>query len=99
MRITKTQIGEKITFTLSGRADTISSPEFQEKLIPAFDEAKEITIDFTELAYISSAGLRVLLIGEKTAKTKGSSMIISGVSQEVMKVFEMTGLLGVLTIV
>ena len=99
MQITKTQIGEKITFTLSGRADTTSSPEFQEKLIPAFDEAKEIIVDFTELAYISSAGLRVLLTGEKTAKAKGSSMTITGVSKEIMKVFEMTGLSGILTIV
>jgi anti-sigma B factor antagonist/stage II sporulation protein AA (anti-sigma F factor antagonist) len=99
MHITKTQTGEKITFTLSGRADTVSSPEFQEKLIPAFGEAKEITVDFTELAYISSAGLRVLLMGQKTAKAKGASMTITGVSEEIMKVLEMTGLLGVLTVV
>ena len=98
MHITKTKTGEKITLALSGRADTVSSPEFQEKLLPAFDEAKEITVDFTELAYISSAGLRVMLMGQKTAKAKGASMAITGVSKEIMRVFEMTGLLDILTV-
>ena len=99
MQITKTQIGEKITFTLSGRVNAESSPEFQDKLITAFNEAKEIIIDIKEIAYISSAGLRVLLMGQKTAKIKDSSMTITGASKEIMRVFEMTGLSDILTIV
>jgi len=90
MQITKTQIGEKITFTLSGRVNAESSPEFQDKLITAFNEAKEIIIDIKEIAYISSAGLRVF---------KDSSMTITGASKEIMRVFEMTGLSDILTIV
>jgi len=99
MEIVKTQAGEKITFALSGKLDTATSPEFQEAFIPAFDEAKEITFDFANLIYVSSAGLRVLLMGEKTAKAKGVALKIANVSEEVMDVFEMTGFSNILTIV
>jgi len=98
MEIVKTGTADKITFALSGRLDTAASPAFQETLIPAFDEAKEITLDFSGLAYVSSAGLRVLLMGEKTAKSKGASLIIVNVSEEIMEVFEMTGFSDILTI-
>jgi len=98
MEIAKTETAEKTTFALTGRLDTASSPAFQETLIPAFDEVKEITVDFANLAYISSAGLRVLLMGEKTAKSKGAALIIVNVSAEIMEIFEMTGFSQILTI-
>ena len=98
MTINKIQENEKITFALEGRLDTNTSPRFQEALIPAFDEAKEITLDFSGLAYISSAGLRVLLTGQKMANAKGVPMTIRNVSQEIMEVFELTGFVDMLAI-
>ncbi len=99
MTINKTQEGEKLTFALDGRLDTTTAPQLQDALIPAFGEAKDITLDFTQLAYVSSAGLRVLLIGQKEAKKTGASMKLCGVSDEVMEVLEMTGFSNMLTIV
>jgi len=99
MTINKTLEDGKITLTLDGRLDTTSSPRLQEILIPLFDEADDITIDFSELVYVSSAGLRVLLMGQKTAKSKNASMTVSNVSEEIMEVFEMTGFSDMLTIV
>jgi len=99
MEIVKNQVAEKIVFGLSGRLDTATSPKFQETLIPAFDEAKEIVLDFANLAYISSAGLRVLLTGEKTAKAKKAALSVANVSEEIMDVFKMTGFSDILTIV
>lgn len=99
MNIQKKQNGDKSIFTLSGRLDTTTAPQLQEVLIPAFDEAKQIELDFSGLAYVSSAGLRVLLMGQKTAKAKGGAMTLTNVSAEVMEVFEMTGFADMLTIV
>ena len=99
MNIKKTQSGEKITLALSGRLDTTTSSKLQEALIPEFDTVKHLELDFTGLIYVSSAGLRVLLMGEKTAKAKGASMTLTGVSEEIMEVLEMTGFADMLTIV
>ena len=98
MNINKTQSGEKITLTLSGRLDTTTAPKLQEALIPEFDSAKHVELDFAGLAYVSSAGLRVLLMGEKTAKAKGAKMSLVNVSADIKEVFEMTGFSNVLTI-
>ncbi len=99
MTINKTQKNEKIIFAIEGRLDTTTAPQLQEVLIPAFDESKDITLDFAELVYVSSAGLRVLLMGQKQAKKTGGAMSLTGVSEEVMEVLEMTGFADMLTIV
>ena len=99
MNITKTQENGKLALSLEGRLDTTTAPKLQDVLIPAFDESKEVTLDFSQLVYVSSAGLRVLLMGQKTAKANGASMTITGVSGEIMEVFDMTGFSGILDIV
>jgi len=99
MVINKTQENGKLTISLEGRLDTTTAPQLQEVLIPSFDEVNAINLDFSGLAYVSSAGLRVLLIGQKTAVAKGASMTISAVSDEVMEVLDMTGFSGMLTII
>jgi anti-anti-sigma factor len=99
MNINKTQTAEKTTLTLSGRLDTTTAPKLQEELIPEFDTAKHVELNFAELAYVSSAGLRVLLMGEKTAKAKGGKLTLVNVSVEIMEVFEMTGFADMLTII
>ena len=99
MIINKSMENETLILDLDGRLDTSTAPNLQDILIPAFDEAKKIIMDFTKISYISSAGLRVLLMGQKTAKAKNSSMTIRGVSQEIMEIFEMTGFCDMLTII
>jgi len=98
MTINKTRENGTVTIAVEGRLDTSTSPRFQEALIPLFDEAKEVKIDFAGVIYVSSAGLRVLLMGQKTAKAKGAAMTLCDVSGEVMEVFDMTGFSDMLTI-
>lgn len=98
MNITKTQNGDKTVIALSGRLDTTTAPQLQEILIPEFNTSKQVELDFAGLAYVSSAGLRVLLMGEKTAKAKDGSMTLTHVSPEIMEVFEMTGFSGILKV-
>ena len=99
MDIAKTNDKNKTTFTLSGRLDTTTAPQLQEVLIPEFDTSEDITLDFSGLAYVSSAGLRVLLMGEKTAKAKEGKLTLVNVSDEIKEVFEMTGFTDILNIV
>ncbi|MDD4492885.1 MAG: STAS domain-containing protein [Eubacteriales bacterium] len=98
MTITKSNSDGKTALLLDGRLDTTTAPQLQEVLIPEFDTSKDIVLDFNALAYVSSAGLRVLLMGQKTATAKGGSMTITGVSAEIMEVFEMTGFSSILNI-
>lgn len=99
MTINKKVAGDKTVFELEGRLDTTTAPELQETLIPEFETAKAVELNFASLAYVSSAGLRVLLMGEKTSKAKGATLTITNVSSEIMEVFDMTGFSTILKIV
>jgi len=98
MEIAKTQNGDITTLNLTGRLDTVTSPKLQDALAEIIPLAKVIELDFAGVDYVSSAGLRVLLFGQKKTQTSGSTMKLKSVSQEVMEVFEITGFSGMLTI-
>ncbi|MCL2705239.1 MAG: STAS domain-containing protein [Spirochaetaceae bacterium] len=99
MTIAKTFEDKKLTLVIEGRLDSVTSQQFHDSLIPAFDEAREIILDFSKVEYISSAGLHILLIGQKTANSKKITMKLLSVSDDVMEVLEMTGFTNMLTIV
>jgi len=99
MEIKKHQNGDTNILSLSGRLDTVTSPKLQETLMAELLTSASIELDFAEVDYVSSAGLRVLLLGEKNAKSSGKSMTLKNVSAEVQEVFEITGFSGILTIV
>ncbi len=99
MTITKTQDNGTITLALSGSLDTATAPQLYDALLPLFDESEQVTLDFAELEYVSSAGLRVLLQGEKTAMAKGRQMTLAHVSDGIMEVLEMTGFTDILNII
>ena len=98
MEIIKKQTGKTVILSLEGRLDTLNAPYLQKTLSEAFPEAVEIDLDFERVEYVSSAGLRVLLLGEKTAKSAGKTMMIKNVSADIMEVFDITGFTGILNI-
>lgn len=89
--------GSKLTISLDGRLDTISAPQLEGVLKETLRGVTALEMDFASLAYISSAGLRVLLSAMKLMKKQGS-MIIRNVNETVMEVFEITGFADMLTI-
>lgn len=97
MTINKISDGEKLTLAISGRLDTNSSPRLEAELRQSVGGVTELVFDFSEVEYISSAGLRVLLAAQKVMNRQGSMKLI-GVSDEVMEVFEITGFADILTI-
>ena len=83
---------------LEGRLDTTSAPAAQEAFLKVAGEYAKIELDFTDLAYVSSAGLRALLTLQKQVNRTGGSLVLTNVSPSIMEVFEMTGFSGILTI-
>ncbi|MCL2056544.1 MAG: STAS domain-containing protein [Oscillospiraceae bacterium] len=98
MDIVTTKDENTTTFALTGKLDASSSPGLQELLLAELEEGKSALIDFSGITYISSAGLRVLLLGERTAKKKGLRQTLVNVTEGIMDVFEMTGFTALLNI-
>ncbi|MBO4585362.1 MAG: STAS domain-containing protein, partial [Bacteroidales bacterium] len=80
---------------LIGRLDTPASLEIAPQMNALTEEASGIIVlDCTELAYISSSGLRIFLTLRKAAAEKGGKIIVRGISNEIRSVFMMTGFLN-----
>ena len=97
MTIEKKINGEALTLIVSGRLDTQTAPELENELDSVLSGLKELTFDFTNLEYVSSAGLRVILKAQKAMNAQGS-MKLTGVNDSIMEVFDITGFLDILTI-
>lgn len=86
------QVNGELVALLEGRLDTAASAQTEKELQPLCDcQGMNIVFDCTKLEYISSSGLRIFLSILKTAKSKGSRVIITGMSADINKVFAMTG--------
>ena len=97
MQIEKKLDGEKLTLKVIGRLDTNTSPDLEASL--KLEGVKEVAFDFTNLEYISSAGLRVLLTTQKAMMSCGGVMTIANPNESVKSVFEITGCSDIFTII
>lgn len=89
---------EKMVLKVTGRLDTATAPQLEEALGDDLAELRELTLDFTALEYISSAGLRVLLAAHKTMKKQEGVMVVRGANEEVREVFTITGFSEILNV-
>lgn len=87
-----------LTIIATGRLDSTTAPEFEKFVQANIDAAKTLIFDFSDLEYISSAGLRVLLWSQKIMNTQGSMKVI-GCNEAILRVFSIAGLLDVFTII
>lgn len=97
MEIAKVKNDEMMEIALKGRLDTTTAPQLEAELNNSIEGITELTLDFEELEYISSAGLRVLLSAQKIMNRQGS-MKITHVCDDIMEVFDITGFSDILTI-
>ena len=97
MEINKIVEDKKCMIELTGRLDTLTSPQLEETLKEVPEDTNELVLDLKELEYVSSAGLRVFLNAQKSMTDKGT-MILKNVNDEIMEVLEMTGFTQILTI-
>lgn len=92
MEIKIEEMADKTIITLIGKLDTVTSPDFQEKSLATLEQAsKEIWIECSELEYISSAGLRSMLILAKKATSNNIQVILYNINKMVKDILEVSG--------
>ena len=92
MQIQESRKGAVLVVAAEGRLDASAADEFQGRLAAALDGGEtRILLDFSELTYISSAGLRILLVTAKRLKEGGGQFAICGLSDNVASVFKVSG--------
>lgn len=90
MTVTEIKQDNGITLKIVGSVDTVSAPDLQKEILKEFQKTDNLFLDFEGVTYISSAGLRSLLLGQKTAMSKHGSMVLQHVNESVMNVFNLT---------
>ena len=97
MTIEKSKQDKKLTMKLCGRLDTVTAPDLEAALKSNLEGVADLVFDLAELEYVSSAGLRTLLMAQKIMNTQGSMRIIN-VCEIVREIFEITGCNSIFTI-
>ena len=96
MNIKKEKDGSRLTIIIAGRIDTVTAPDVDEYIKNSLEGVKMLILDFKDVNYVSSAGLRVLLSLQKKMMVKGEMKLIN-VNEAVSDVFEVTGFDEILT--
>lgn len=95
--IIDTETVEKTTvLTLRGRLDTVNAPQLEQAIKQMGDDISELVLDFADIEYISSMGLRVLLQTHRAMKGKNKRFMVRNMRESVREVFEMTGFAGII---
>ncbi|WP_006788108.1 STAS domain-containing protein [Thiorhodospira sibirica] len=100
MEITEETVNDVSVVMLKQRIDSATAKVFEERLQEILEKTQgRLIIDFAQLNYISSAGLRVLLMAAKTMNAKKLTLLLCGMKPEIYEVFEVSGFTKILTIV
>ena len=91
MDITKNFSEKQLTLSVKGRIDTITSKDLDKEINDEIGNFESLILDFTDLEYISSAGLRVLIATQKKLKSENIPFVIKNVDDSVKEIFRMSG--------
>jgi anti-sigma B factor antagonist len=83
---------KEITYVVSGEIDVYTAPKLREKLLPRCQGGTTITIDFTDVEYIDSTGLSVLIGAYKAQGQTGGKLILKGMNARLQRIFRITNL-------
>ena len=97
MQITKTVENDNLTLSLEGRLDTLTAPQLEAEVNGKLDGVKTLIFDFQNLAYVSSAGLRILFMAQKIMNKQGK-MIVRNANDDIKDIFTVTGFSNILTL-
>ena len=96
LSIRKERSQGQLTLFLEGRLDSNTAPELDSELRADLDGVKRLVLNLSELIYLSSAGLRVILSAQKQMNKQGE-MIVTGANETIMEIFMVTGFADILT--
>lgn len=97
LKVSVNKDGDTYTVLVDGRLDTLTSPQLDEEINKIIEGAKKLILDLDKLAYISSAGLRVLLGAAQQLDGKGE-MVLIHVSETIREIFDVTGFIQIFNI-
>ena len=97
MKVILNKNGSTLEVKVTERLDTTTAPQLEAELGGQLTDVEKLVLDFEELNYVSSAGLRVLLALQKIMNKQGE-MVVRNVNESIMEVFDITGFVDVLTI-
>ncbi|MDD2609920.1 MAG: STAS domain-containing protein [Giesbergeria sp.] len=99
LECTISELGAARVACIMGRVDSATAGALEKSLTPLFDTpGRHAIIDFTALDYISSAGLRIVLMSAKRAKQAQARLVLCGMAPHVREVFEISGFLKILEV-
>ena len=98
MTITENKSGNSIELVVSGRLDTVTAPELEAKLKQISSQTQVLYLNLQKIEYISSSGLRSILLAHKLMLPTGGKMILRSPSSFCMQVLEATGMDSILSI-
>jgi anti-sigma B factor antagonist len=79
--------------SIVGEIDGSTAPEVQAQVVPLIAADAKIVLDMTEVAYMSSAGLRMLLVVYRRVAGQGGTVVLTGLSQDLQDTMSLTGFL------
>ncbi|MDR3171844.1 MAG: STAS domain-containing protein [Treponema sp.] len=92
MEIVKTQTDDTVTLAVSGKLSAATAGELDAAVAASIAASNKLVIDFKEVSYLASAGLRILISTHKKLTAKHGSFTLRNVCESVREVFEITGL-------
>lgn len=98
MDVTSCEVADGLVVSLRGRLDTNTTPQLASFLDGVGELPAGLVFDLTELEYLSSAGLRMLLVAHKGAAEHGGGLTVRGASDAVREILELTGFSALFTV-
>ncbi len=89
---------DTLTVTPNGRLDTATSPVLEKELSPYLDDTTNIIIDFQNVEYISSSGMRVILALEQEIEDKNGSLHLINVNDDIIEIFELVNFMNLVKV-
>lgn len=90
--------GANVIATVSGEIDGKSAPQVQSELLAALQDGNRLLVDMKGVTYLSSAGLRMLLLLYRQIAAKKGKVVLVGVSEEIRDTMSMTGFINFFTL-
>ncbi len=98
MEIEKKYNDKELTIEVGNRIDTVTAPDFENEIMDEMGKFDSLILDLEKLEYISSAGLRVLVLVQKKLQPEGIPFVIIIVNDTIKEIFSMSGFDKILTI-
>ena len=91
MEVTISSIEKYYIVKINGRVDTLTAPKLETDILNLINDDKNIIIDLDDMDYISSSGLRVLLLTQKKLLAKSKSLKLFGLQASIKEIFDISG--------